>query len=358
MRYRLRRYISLMIILAVIGILYLLPMTFPFTFTATTLIYPTKMWSLRSDLDGNFFGEVKNFRTGVVEISTSYRFERGDVTNLIVSEAISRNPVVFKGDTIGRLTSRLIDQRIEELENQLAIDERLLESSKTGEKDEVIQNLKQKVQLAEQQFDLAKKNYDRLKDLFDQEVVPSSEFEIAENEYHTSLTNLEIAQSDYSIAQTGLKPEALLVIQERIARYRREIDFQNTTKKEYLIISPLSGKIVVNQYMQTQEEYISIFDTSEYIVYAPVKYRYTPYLDMNMRISFNIQNSPEVIEAKIFNISDKVDHISGHQVVFVKAHVLPSSGKIQSGLSMQVRFRGEPVTLREYIKRTIEIFIL
>jgi len=129
------------------------------------------------------------------------------------------------------------------------------------------------------------------------------------------------------------------------------------TKKEYLIISPLSGKLVVNQFFQTQGDYISIYDTSEYILYVPVKYRYRPYLDPKMRISFTIQSTDEVVEAQIFTISDRVDQIFGNQVIFVKAKVFSANNSVLTGLSVQAKFYGEPITLREYIKRTIEIFI-
>jgi hypothetical protein len=358
MRYRLRRYIALIIFLSVIGVLYFLPFTIPFAFSTSTLIYPAKIWSLRSDLEGNFFGEVKNYHTGVIETSTSYRFERGDINNLLVSEKINQNPVIRSGDTIGRLTSRLIDERIEHLENQLAIDRRLLESSKTGEKNEIIDNLHQKKILAQQQLGLAKINFDRIKALYEEEVVPASEFDTAENEYQKALTNVEIADSDYRVASTGQKPEEISVIEERITSYQREIDFLQTTKKEYLIISPLSGKLVINQLMPTPGEYIAIYDTSEYIIYAPIKYRYRPYLSPDMQVEFSLQNSDVKVEADIFNIADRVDNILGSPVILVKARVVPPAGNIITGMSVNATFIGEPVTLREYIKRTIEIFIL
>lgn len=341
-----------------IVVLYFLPFTIPFAFSTSTLIYPAKIWSLRSDMEGNFFGEVKNYRTGVIETSTSYRFERGDITNLLVSEKINENPVISRGDTLGRLTSRLIDERIEHLENQLAIDQRLLESSKTGEKNEIIENLLQKKTLAKQQMELAKINYQRIKALFEEEVVPESDFETAENEYQKALTNVEIAASDYRVASTGQKPEEISVIEERILSYRREIDFLLTTKKEYLIISPLSGKLIINQLMPAIGEYISIYDTSEYIIYAPVKYRYRPYLSADMQINFSTQNTEEEVKAEIFNIADRVDNILGSQVILVKARVATPTESIITGMSVNATFVGEPITLREYIKRTIEIFIL
>jgi hypothetical protein len=357
MRYRLRRYIALIIVVALIGTIYFLPFTFPFTFRSNSLIYPSKIWNLRSDTDGNFYGEIKNYRTGVVETSISYRFERGDITNLQVNEKINQNPIIQKGDTLGLLSSRLIDERIEQLENLIAVDERLLQSSRAGEKEEIVINLQQKLLLAGRQFDLALKKYERMKTLYDEKVVAPDAFESAENDYQIAQTNVEIARSDYEIAQTGLKPEALLVIEERITRYKREIDFLKETQKQYLILSPLSGKLIANQFSQTQYDYISISDTSEYILYAAVKYSYLPYLNDKMFVSFALQSTDEAIEAEIFDISDRVEHFFGNQIVFVKAKVLSSNGAALTGLSVQAKFHGEPVTLREFIRRTIEIFI-
>ncbi len=50
-----------------------------------------KKWSLRTDLEGNFYGELENFQSGAIEQSTSYRFERGDIVKLKLRHGLTNN---------------------------------------------------------------------------------------------------------------------------------------------------------------------------------------------------------------------------------------------------------------------------
>jgi hypothetical protein len=347
----------LAIVLAVLGGLFFLPVKVPFTFRSTALIHPFKKWSLRTDMDGNFFGEVKNFKTGAIEQSTSYRFERGDIATLSVNNEIINNAKVSVGDTVGYLYSRLVEERIQHLQNQMAIEQRQLSSSLAGEKIEITENLKQKLQLAEQQLNLSKKNFDRSQVLYQDSVITANEFDQFENEYITAITNVEIAKSDYEIALSGEKPENISLIRERIDRFTREIEFLEGTKQEYLLVSPVSGKLIFSQHLSTQAEYISVIDASEFIVYIPIRFNYRPYLNDQMRLEFSIPGTDESIEAKIFDISERIELINSHQVIFVKAMTTQLSPLVIPGLSVQCKFYGDKITLREYIKRTLNIFL-
>jgi len=356
MRYIYRKYLSLLIFLLLIGIVLIIPIKIAFNFRSTALIHPIRQWTLRTDLDGNFYGELKNFSSGAIQLSTSYRFERGDIATLALSEGLANNIIVQHGDTLGYLYSRLVDERIQKLENLLAIEYKQLKSSATGEKTEIVDNLKQKLTLAEQQFDLARKNYERSKILYQDSVITTNDFEIAENEYLSSLTNIEIARSAYEVAITGQKPEDIKLIEEKIASYKNEIEFLEDTKKSYLLISPVSGRMVFNHYLPNQTEYISITDTAAFILYIPVKFPYKAYLWNEMQVKFSIPGATEPLIAKVFDISDRVELIKSNQVVFVKALINTPSPLIVPGLNVECVFMGDDITLREYIKRTLDIF--
>jgi hypothetical protein len=347
----------LAIILAIIGGLFFSPFKIPFTFRSTAFIHPVKKWSLRTDLEGNFYGELKNFKSEVVEESTSYRFERGDIATLSLDTNIGNNSRILTGDTVGALVSRLVEERIQQLENLVAIEQRQLSSSATGDKAEVVKNLKQRMQLAEQQLDLAEKNFERTQLLYQDSVITENEFERFENEYLKAITNVEIAKSEYEIAQTGEKPEMILLIEERIDRFNREIDFLEETRQKYTLVSPISGKLSLSQHFVYQQDYISIIDTSDFIVYIPIRFHYRPYLSEQMRLEFSIPGTNNSIEARIFDISNQIELFNSHQIIFVKALVTQKSPLVIPGLTVQCKFYGENITLREYIQRTLNIFL-
>ncbi len=347
----------MILVLAAIGGLFFLPVKIPFTFRSTALIHPVKKWSLRTDMDGNFFGETKNFKTGAVESSTSYRFERGDIATLSINSKIINNAVVAIGDTLGYLYSRRVEERIQQLENLLAVEERQLLSSMTGEKAEIIDNLRQKLLLADQQFDLAKKNFERALILFQDSVITANQFDQIESAYLTAKTTIDITKSEYQIALTGEKPEMISLIKEKIERYKREIEFLEGTAQQYFLLSPIRGKLMFSQHVSAQREYISIIDTSAFIVYVPVRFNYRPYLNHQLRFEFEIPGTEEIIGAKIYDISNRIELINSHQVIFIKAVVDQKSSLVIPGLSAQCKFYGDEITLREYIKRTLNIFL-
>lgn len=356
MRYRYRKYFALTIVLLLLVIVYFFPLTLPFNFRSTGWIQPVKKWTLRADLEGNFYGELTNYNTGAIELSTSYRFDRGDIATLSIRHEIANNTAVSKGDTLGYLYSRLVDERLQQLKNLMAVELKLLSSSSAGDKAEVVENLKQKLNLAQQQFDFARKNYDRSLILYQDSVITASEFEIAETDYLSAITNIEIAKSEYEISLTGLKPEEIRLIEEQIASYKKEIEFLEETKKRYLLLSPVSGKIVLNQFLPEQIEYISITDTTSFVMNIPVKVNYRAYIHNNAQIEFVVPGSSQRFNAVVFDISNKVELIVSDQVLFVKANITEHSPLIAQGLSVQCTFFGEKVTLREYIKRTLDIF--
>ncbi len=331
-----------------------------FRFKSNSWIQPKKKWSLRTDLEGNFYGELENFQSGAIEQSTSYRFERGDIVKLKLRHGLTNNDELRAGDTVGWLYSRLVDERITQLENLLIVQKQLLNTSATGEKTEIIENLRQKMLLAEQQYDFARKNYLRSEALFNDSVITASEFELAETAFLTATTNIDIAKSEYGIASTGAKPEEINLIKEQILAYENEINFLLDTKTNYLLTTPITGKISFTHYIPEQLEYLTVTDTSDYILYIPVKALYKPYLQNNMHVEIDMPGSKERFQASVFDISDKVDNVITnsivYQVVFMKAKVLNSSPLITTGSSVRSTLYGDKITLREYIKRTIDIY--
>ncbi|PKP52427.1 MAG: hypothetical protein CVT92_08970 [Bacteroidetes bacterium HGW-Bacteroidetes-1] len=358
MSYRYKRLIPIAILLLIIGGVFLVPIKIPFNFRSVGLLNPAKKWSLRTDQEGNYYSEIKNFHTGATEQSISYRFERGDIASLYLSKKMENNVSVLAEDTIGVLYSRMIEERLQQLESQVAVWNQQLLSYKAGEKKEVIDQLRQKLILSEQQLDLAIKNYERYSLLYQDSVIASNEFDEVENVYKSAKTNVEIANSDYNVATTGVKPEEILLIEEQMTASEKELSFLRETSMKYVLLSPFSGKLIINQYLPVEVEYISIIDTSEYILYTPVKFQYRPYLSYDMKIDFLIPGTDEHIMASIVDITNRVEYIHSNQMIFVKARILNPTTSIMPGLSVNCRLSGDKITLREYIKRTLHIFFL
>jgi len=357
MRFRFRKYLLLAILLLIIGIFFL-PFKVPFSFHATGFIFPIKKWSIKTDLNGNYESELKNLKSGAVEDLTSYKFDRGDIAKLSLIPDLVNNSFVQAGDTIGYITSRFLDEKIQNLQNMIDVESKLLESSVTGQKESILENLRQKLIYAEQLYDFAKINYDRSSALFQDSVIPQSEFDIAKNSFDNAKTSIEIAKSEYEVAQTGVKPEDVKLIEERISSYTKEMYFYRKMKNDYVLISPIAGKIVIDLYSVEPVEYISITDTSEYILYSPIKNMYRVYLKPESKVDFAIPGTNATASAQIIEIGSNAEFIFRNQVVFIISRIENPSDDIYPGLSVEMKYTCDEITIWEYAGRSLSLFLL
>jgi hypothetical protein len=356
MRFRFRKFLLLAILILIIGVFFL-PVKIPFSFRATGIVYPVKKWSLKTDFNGNYEGELKNYKTGVLEDVTSYKFDRGDIARLSLLPYFVNNSYVKAGDTLGYISSRFMDEKIQARQHLADVESKLLESSLTGEKESILENLRQKLIYAEQQFDLTKKSYDRSLVLFQDSVIPPNEFEIAQTTFENARTAVNIAKSEYEVAKTGEKPEEIKLIEERISSYKKEIEFYDNMKNDYVLLSPFSGKMIFDLYALEPVEYISISDTSGYMLYAPIKFNYRVYLNLHSKIEFTVPGTETILNSHLLEISNKVDYINNSQVVFTMSEIENPSEIIFPGLTVQCRFVCDEVSPWEYAKRTLNIFM-
>lgn len=345
---------------AVLCIIFLfLQIQIVFSFRTTGVIYPIRSWILRTDTDGNFISELKNYSADISENVTAYRFDRGDVVSLKLNPRLNYQTTIKKGDTIGYLYSQLMEEKIQSLENLIAIERRILETGTSGQKTEIIENARQKLILAEQQFEIARKNFSRIRQLFEENLISLEEYENAESQLDQAKTNVNIARTHYNDVQTGLKPEEIKVITERIKAYENELEFLRQTRLNYILLSPLEGIVHTLQYSALQQNvYVSVADTTEFVLSAPVRIQFFPYLKEIQKISITIPGVSDTFEAIPFQISAQVEWIGGQQVVFVKGKVENAAEIPLKGLTVYCRFIGQKIPLKVYLKRTLEIYFI
>ncbi len=356
MKLRYKKYLSLIVLLLVIGVFFL-PFRIPYAFRATAIVYPVKKWCIKSDQDGNFVGELKNFKTGLIKNITNYKFERGDIASLSLLPVFKNNTFIQQNDTFGYIRSMFVEEKIQKFDNLILVEEAQLISSRTGEKASVVESLLQRLQLSKQQYGLCMKNYERALILFQDSVIPPNEFDNFETEYNNAFTNVNIARSEYESAKTGEKPEEIRLIREKINSYKKELAFYKYLESKYVLTSPFSGKVVIDLYSYNPEEFLCITDTSDYLLYALVKFNHRPYMNFNTNVEFRVPSTETMVTAHIFEISNNVDIIDSRQIVFTMAQIDNPSDLIFPGLTVQCKFICDTITLWEYSKRTLNIFI-
>lgn len=338
----------LLIVLAV-------PFRVPFVFRSSGMIYPVTQWQLITDADGNYQAILRDYHKGSVVQQMSYRFERGDIASIQLNPHLEQ--VVRQHDTIGWLTSRLQEEQLLKTTNMLELEKRKLIAALAPERKAVLDGVQAEIYRLEENLNLASMQLERNKVLHADSLIADQELEIILNDYQQAKRMLEAAQSDYQAAMMSSKPEEIEQINATIFALEQELEHLQQTNKRYTLVSPISGKSSYSFYPSEITEYIRIFDTSNYIVYAAVKHHFLPYLNKNLALNFVIEDNETTLNARIFEISSNVENILGQKVIFVKA-VVDEPQKIQlSGLPVQCNFRGDDISLREYFKRSLQLYL-
>ncbi|MEO0468494.1 MAG: hypothetical protein AAF206_02645 [Bacteroidota bacterium] len=330
----------------------LLPIEVPYSFDGTGKIYPAREWVLTKDADGGMVSTLYNHEKGVVSGVTTYKFERGDIANLHIDEYSSETGIILQGDTVANIRSYLLEQRIQELTNQLDIEKARLLNERAGAKPPVIAEAKEKLALAEQQMVLAQQNFDREKELFAQGVTAEAVFNVVENDYALAKIQIKIARNSLEAARMGRKPEAIAFINTNIQAVEKELNFLKTKRTGYHIVAPMGGKIRFNI---ATNQVLQVHDTSSLILTLPVMIQNRYYANPGKKISFRLPGIDTEFKAEIIATNDQVEIIEGKQVIFVKARIErpKANWNIMTGTIVQCKVLGGQIDLWDYIKKTV-----
>ena len=345
-----RRYVLLAILFLIIIVLFL-PIKVHYSFHAIAKIYPLKEWSLNRGQDDSYVSEMHNYKFNVLSHVKSYKFERGDVSEVFHQESYASGDLVENGDTLAYINSYYIENELAKLYSLKSVEEENLKMSLAGEKQELIEQAEQEYNFQMQQLELEKKNYTRYQKLFEDSIISTADFEVHENAFRLAEINLEIAGKNLNSMQTGDKEEEIDYIRQRIEGYEREIQSYEKLRDQYFIISPISGIASFNSGLNGL---ITISDTSEYILKIPVKVNDVQYLDKITGIKFSMPGYSDKLDASFLDIDESVSLLSNEQLVMAKASISGGQLNLIPGMAVQCSVVCDKITLIKYLQRRIK----
>lgn len=346
-----RRHILLVMMAAAIITLFL-PIKMNYSFEATAMIYPQKEWFLKRGQDDSYVTEMQNYETNVLSHIKSYKFERGDISEVIIDDDIISGDIVIKGDTIALIHSYFIENELIRLENLKAVEEGNLRASMVGEKEAMINQAEQQYNFAKRQLELEEKNFNRNLKLYNDSIISSAEFDIYENAYQLAAINVEIAYNELESAKTGVKQEEVNVIQQQIDSYNREIATLSKLKQQYYVTVPIGGLVNFNQVI---DGILTVSDTTKYILKIPVKVNNVQYLDRITGIRFSIPGYDDKVDASFIDLDENVSLFSDQQLVMAKALISGGHFKLYPGMAVQCNVYCDRITLLGFLRRSIQL---
>ena len=350
MRFTRRYFLIIFLVLAVITLF--LPIKVQYSFEATAKVYPLKEWFLMRGQDDSYVTEMQNYENNVLSHVKSFKFERGDISEVQIDPDIVSGDMVSEGDTIAYIHSFFIQNEILRLKNLKAVAEGNLQAGEVGEKQALIDQANQQYNFAKQQLALEEKNYNRYEKLYRDSVISTAEFEVYENTYELALINVDIAYNELENANTGVKIEDLEVIRQQIDSYEREIENYKNLMEQYYVVAPVSGIVNFNQVVNG---ILSVSDTTKYILKIPVKVNNVQYLDRISGIRFSIPGYDDKLDASFVDLDENVSLLSDQQLVMAKAAVTGGRFKLYPGMAVQCSVLCDRITLLNFMRRSIHL---
>ncbi|MFN8256608.1 MAG: hypothetical protein U0W24_13005 [Bacteroidales bacterium] len=333
----------------------------PYTLSCSGKLLPAREWVVRS-MNGGDIVSIYNYQaSSPIYDFTDYKFDRGEIANFNFLNNFSHKTSLIKGDTIGIISSYLLDERLVQLKSALNQEEANLLALNTGEKNPLVEAAKNEYLLAQQEYELQEKNYNRQRQLYEKQVIPASEYDIALKDYELSKTNIELTKNRLIAIQTGEKPELINYSIVKIKSLKEEIGLLHRKQKQYMLIAPFSGKILTKKVALNNPEALTyhifhLIDTTEYIALLPIEIAQRKYINPAIKISASIIEG-EHTESGIYVGEDQDVELAGNykQVFVIKGSFKNVKKEIPYGIYASCTINCGNVSLFELIRRKLKI---
>lgn len=327
-----------------------MPVRIPFESDSIGRVWPAQEWRLMQDATGRITSVIRDYRTGTAQQIDAFQFEQGDIAGLKIETP--PDGFVRAGDTVVRMYSTRQREEIQEIEAQLALYSAQLQADRTGDKPPVVQEAEDRLRFAEQDLTLKEKNYRIQKQLFEQDLVALTIFQIAENDYELAKIQVGIAQKYLENVRTGLKVESVGITEAQLRGLRNRLAILQQKGLAFALRAPFDGYV---QSSNLPEELLILNRADEYAVQIPVRVEQLHYLGPQATLFMTDMQTRRTYEARLLSVGSRVEVLDNRQVSTVLALVAPdSTGRpISVGVSARCRIVFDKINQREYLKRLL-----
>jgi len=298
------------------------------------------------------WSQTYDFETDALSDFKNYRFERGDIAELVIRENLAFDTTIWKNDTVAYIESYDIQNELTRLRNLRDIEIANMNVVSTGEKQPMVEQAQRQYNYALQQLDLQKKNFVRQESLYLDSVITPADFDVYENDLKLAEINAQVAYEQLTSLKTGEKDPIISLSEQKILAYEKEIERLEMQKAQYTILTPVSG---ILSYNTEPGGIIKVSDFGRLLLKIPVAYQHSAYLSSLYKVTFSTPDNKIEVNAIFKGFNESVNLIQSHQFVIARAITTESTQGIYPGMIVQCRIYCDKVMLLEYLKRNFSV---
>jgi len=348
-----RRHILILILILIILSIFL-PIPVRYNFIASAKIYPLKEWKLSRGTDEGFYSQTYNYENDALSDFKQYRFERGDIAELMIRKDIKFDEMIHASDTVAWIESFFIQNEITRLSNLRDVEIANMHVLATGEKQSLIDQAQREYNYAMQELDLQKKNFARQEKLYKDSVITPADFDIYENSLKLAEINTQVSYNALLSLTTGEKDPVLEMSLKQIESYNKEIQRLEKQRAQYTITTPFDGFLTYDP-DQALGGILKVSDNNGLVLKIPVPYQQASYLNKLHAVEFSTPDNKIKLNASFKGFEENVSLIQSQQFVIAKAVTDKSTTGLYPGMVVRCRIYCEKVSLLEYLKRNFSV---
>jgi hypothetical protein len=341
-----RRLAGPLLLLLIVAVAFA-PVDIPYTIESMAKVLPAREWVLTKDQNGFLSVTLHDHLLGIMKSSDDYQFERGDFVSVTFFDTIG---YVEAAAPLARITSNRLEEQLVNLRTELSIELSNLGVVATGEKDPLLDQLREEVNLARERLRLQVQQYERTQLLFADSVASLADMERAENGLQQARLQVEVAERAYEVGATGEKEETVTLVNTRISALRERIDFLESRRRLFDLKAPFSGRVYMEKTLTADR--LVLADTSASILVIPVRKRDSRYVHAGQPIQFELADHDGRLEGRVLSVGTEIGVLDREPVVTVRA--LASANDLPTGMPLRCMIRCDSVRVAEFLNRSIQ----
>jgi hypothetical protein len=241
----------------------------------------------------------------------------------------------------------MLEYNLTSLKGELNVANSLLNQSLSGEKESLIKEAKDNLDLAVKKTELDKKVFFRKQKLHEKGLISDEEFEISQTTLELDETAVKVAEAQLQTVLTGEKKEQIDLIKTQITALQKQIIILEKKSAGFNLISPINGFV---KWIPEGDTLLVISDTSAYVISFAVPLPNKNYMNSKTCIKV-IHPSGTEITAESQRLDNSIEYLSFKPVVLALAVIKRSQSNLMPGLMVECKVECGSIPIFEHIKR-------
>lgn len=318
----------------------------PKTIDSYAQIYPHSKWVLSTGTAGQINSSLMDFTHGFSSSYQTTQFDRGEDISFLFDKSLSNKHNIEAGDTIIRIKSSQIQERIILAQGELAVAKANLLSQSTGDKTELVNEATSNLEFSKTKVVQKKSLFDRADQLFKKGLISQEEYDTQKWELKLLEIEVEVNKSKLEALKTGVKQEQVQIITSQIEALNSQLKFLFERAERLYILSPIGG--IVSQSF-SPDTLLTVLKMDEVMLNIPVKLSDVNNFKRGTNSKIELGQNHESIIGKTISISNEVQIMDGNQVVFARMLIKNPNEKYLSGMVLPCRITLDKISLKDYL---------